>query len=77
VGRIFNRRNAAVGWASWMYWKHVMRRKAKSAVPSVDPETKQPNKTALALTAAGVAGALAFWRRRSSGDDHDPAPPAE
>jgi hypothetical protein len=77
VGRIFNRRNAALGWASLFYWKHFMRQKAKSVAPRVDPETRRPNKAAAALTAAGVAGALAFWRRRSSDGDHDPAPPTE
>jgi hypothetical protein len=77
VARVFNRRNAALGWASWFYWKHFLRQKAKDAVPSVDPETKRPNKTAAALTAAGVVGALAFWRRRSGGGDGDPSSPAE
>jgi hypothetical protein len=77
MGRIFNRRNAALGWASWFYWKHFLRRNVKRAAPRVDPETKRPNKAAAALTAAGVAAALTFWRRRSSDDDHDPAPPTE
>lgn len=72
---IFNRRNAAVGWVTWIVGKRLLKRKAKGAVPSVDPETKRPNKSAIALLAAGVVGALTFWRTRS-GDD-DTAAPAE
>jgi hypothetical protein len=66
---IFNRRNAAVGWLAWAVGKRVIKKKAKDAVPSVDPETKRPNKSAIALAVAGVVGALTFWRSRSDGDD--------
>lgn len=66
---IFNRRNAAVGWLTWMVGKRVIKKKARGALPSVDPETGRPNRSAVALTAAGVVGALTFWRRRSGGDD--------
>ena len=65
---IFNRRNAAVGWLTWMVGKRVLKKKAKSAVPSIDPESKKPNKSAIALLVAGAAGALTFWRKRSGGD---------
>jgi MYXO-CTERM domain-containing protein len=68
---IFNRRNAAVGWVTWTVGKRLLKRKAKGAVPSVDPETKRPNKSAVALLAAGAVGALTFWRRRSGGGDED------
>jgi hypothetical protein len=66
---IFNRRNAAVGWLAWAVGKRVIKKKAKDAVPSVDPETKRPNKSAVALAVAGLVGALTFWRKRSDGDD--------
>jgi hypothetical protein len=66
---IFNRRNAAVGWVTWMLGKRVLKRKAKGAVPSVDPETKRPNRSAIALLVAGAVGALTFWRSRSNDDD--------
>lgn len=66
---IFNRRNAAVGWMTWMVGKRVLKRKAKGAVPNVDPETKRPNRSAIALLVAGTIGALTFWRGRSGGDD--------
>jgi hypothetical protein len=69
---IFNRRNAAVGWLTWIVGKRVLKRKAKGAVPTVDPETKRPNKSAIALLVAGVAGALTFWRKRSGDDDTTP-----
>jgi hypothetical protein len=66
---IFNRRNAAVGWLTWLVGKRVLKKKARGAVPSVDPETKKPNKSAIALLVASAAGALTFWRKRSGGDD--------
>lgn len=68
---VFNRRNAAVGWLAWAVGKRVLKKKAKDAVPSVDPETKRPNKSAIALAVAGLVGALTFWRKRS--DDDSPA----
>ena len=65
---IVNRRNAVIGWGVWKIGKRVVRRKAKSAAPSV--EGGRPNKSLLALTVASLAGALTFWRsRRSSGDE--------
>jgi hypothetical protein len=65
---VFNRRNAAVGWLTWVVGKRVLKKKAKDAVPAIDPQSKKPNKSALALLIAGAAGALTFWRKRS-GDD--------
>ena len=65
---VFNRRNAAVGWLAVTVGKRVLKKKAKGAVPAIDPESKKPNKSAIALTVAGVLGALTFWRKRS-GDD--------
>ena len=66
---IFNRRNAAVGWLAWAVGKRVLKKKAKDAVPAVDPETKRPNKSAIALAVAGLVGALTFWRSRSGDED--------
>jgi hypothetical protein len=66
---VFNRRNAAVGWVTWLVGKRVLKKKAKGAVPAIDPETKKPNKSAIALLIAGAAGALTFWRKRSGDDD--------
>ena len=65
---VFNRRNAAVGWMTWLVGKRVLKKKAKSAVPSIDPESKKPNKSAIALLVAGVVGVATFWKKRS-GDD--------
>ena len=65
---VFNRRNAAVGWLAVTVGKRVLKKKAKGAVPAIDTESKKPNKSAIALTIAGVLGALTFWRKRS-GDD--------
>ena len=66
---IVNRRNAVLGWAAWQVGKRVARRKAKSAVPTVDPETKRPNKPAVIAALATVGGLLMFWRKKG------PTPP--
>ena len=67
---IFNRRNAVLGF-TWVVGKRVMKRKAKDAVPKVDPETKRPNRSAIALLVASAVGVATFWRRRT-GDDEPP-----
>jgi hypothetical protein len=67
---IMNRRNAFLGWIAWQVAKRVLRRKAMAAVPSVDPETKRPNKGAIVAVLALIAGALFFWR--SWGGDDEP-----
>jgi hypothetical protein len=64
---VFNRRNAAVGWVTWAVGKRVLKRKAKNAVPSIDPESRRPNKSAVALLVASGVGALTFWKKRSGG----------
>jgi hypothetical protein len=68
---IVNRRNAVVGWLTLTAAKRVVKKKAKDVVPSVDLQTKKPNKSALALLVASVVGVATFWRRRS-GDDGKP-----
>ncbi len=69
---VFNRRNAAVGWLALLVGKRVVKKKAKGAVPSIDSESKKPNKSAIALLLAGGLGALTFLKKRSGGDD-DPS----
>ena len=69
---IVNRRNAVLGWAVWNVGKRVAKRKAKSAVPSVDTETKRPNKPAIVAALAAVGGVLMFWRKKSSGNGSSP-----
>jgi hypothetical protein len=66
---VFNRRNAAVGWLTWVVGKRVLRKKAKDAVPTIDRQSKKPNRSAIALLVAGAAGTLTFLRKRSGGDD--------
>jgi hypothetical protein len=65
---IINRRNAVVGWLALAVGKRVLKKKAKDAVPTIDTESKKPNKSAIAVAIAGAVGALTFWRKRS-GDD--------
>ena len=76
---IFNRRNAMMGWLSWLVAKRVLKKKAKDAVPGTVEGTKRPNKGAIATALAAVGGALWFWRRRGSDDlrsDDELPPPA-
>jgi len=61
---IVNRRNAVLGWAVWKVGKRTAKRKAKGVTPSV--EGGRPSKSLLAAGVAGVAGALAFWRKKKN-----------
>jgi len=72
---VFNRRNAAVGWVTWMVGKRVLKKKAKDAVPTIDPESKKPNKSAVALLIASAVGVATFWKKRSGDDEITPPSP--
>ena len=65
---ILNRRNAVVGWITWVIAKHVLKRKVKAVVPGTVEGSRRPNKSAIAAIAAAL-GVLWFWRSRSSDDD--------
>ena len=62
---VFNRRNAVAGYLALAVGKRVLKRKAKDAVPSIDTETKRPNKSAIALMIASAVGVATFWKKRS------------
>jgi hypothetical protein len=64
---IVNRRNAVLGWGAWKLGKSAVKWKAKSAAPGV--EGRRPNKSLLAVTLAGLVGALTFWRRHRAGSE--------
>jgi hypothetical protein len=68
---VFNRRNAAVGWLALLVGKRMVKRKAKQAVPALDPESKRPNRSAIALVLASAVGVVTFWRRRSDDEETD------
>lgn len=70
---IFNRRNAVLGWMAWQVGKRVTKRKAKEAVPSIDKDSKRPNKSAIASAVAALAGVVWFWRKRKADEDDEPA----
>jgi hypothetical protein len=69
---IFNRRNAALGWLSWLVAKRVLRKKAREAVPGTVEGSRRPNKGAIATGLAALGGLLWFWRRRSPEDELPP-----
>ena len=69
---IVNRRNAVLGWTVWHVGKRVAKRKAKGAVPTLDPETKRPNKPAIIAAVAAAGGLLMFWRKKGSDDEASP-----
>jgi hypothetical protein len=68
---ILNRRNAVVGWLTWLTAKRVLKRKAKAAVPGTVEGSKRPNKGAIATGMAALGGLLWFMRRKSSSDEPD------
>jgi hypothetical protein len=63
---IVNRRNAVLGWTVWQVGKRAAKKKAKSAVPGVDRETKRPNKPAIVAAVAAAGAGLMVWRKKSS-----------
>ena len=67
---VMNRRNAVLGWTVLQVGKRVAKRKAKAAVPSIDPETKRPNASLVFSLVGAAAGALWFWWPRR-GEDND------
>ena len=70
---IVNKRNAVLGWLTWNVGKRLARKKARSAVPTI--EAGRPNKPAVGLAAglAALGGILLFWRKKkkSGGDEGD------
>jgi hypothetical protein len=78
---IVNRRNAMLGWITWLTAKRVLKTKARDAVPGTVEGTKRPNKGLILTALAAVGGALWFWRRQNSDDqstdDHDAPPPGD
>jgi hypothetical protein len=70
---IVNRRNAVLGWTVWQVGKFAAKEKAKRVVPTVDRETKRPNKPAIVAAVAAVGTVLVFWRKKGS----DAATPPE
>ena len=65
---IMNRRNAVLGWLTWLTAKRVLKKKARDAVPGTVEGSKRPNKGAIVSLLAAVGGALWFWRRKSDDD---------
>jgi hypothetical protein len=75
MGRIFNRRNAVLGWVAWIVAKRQLRKKAKEAVPFVEEEPRRGRLASLALGILTAVGIVYLWRKlRGGGEDEAPAP---
>lgn len=69
---IVNRRNAALGWLTWLAGKRWLRRKARQAVPVAAEGVKKGRRPAFLAGLAAAGGMLLFWRKRGSGTEtHD------
>ena len=69
---MFNRRYAVIGWLAWNVGKRLGKRKAKQAVPTIDRETKRPNRPAIVSALAALGGALWVFgkaKKRGGGSD--------
>jgi hypothetical protein len=62
MGKVMNKRNAVLGWATWSLGKRIAKKKAREAVPAV--EGGRPNRPAIATAVAALGGLLLFWRKR-------------
>jgi hypothetical protein len=72
---IFNRRYAMLGWLVWTVGKRLGKRKARQAVPAIDPETKRPNRPAIVSALGALGGALwIFGKRKRRGGSGDQEP---
>ena len=60
---LFNRRNAAMGWAAWKLGKKAMKDRARGAMPGRRRASRRPGASTLASAGAALAGALWFWRK--------------
>jgi hypothetical protein len=69
---IFNRRNALMGWLTWLTAKRVLKKKARNVVPGTVEGSRRPNKGAIASLLAALGGVLWFWRRKGSSDEQPP-----
>ena len=67
---ILNRRNAVVGWITWVIAKHVLKRKARAVVPGTVEGSRRPNKSAIAAIAAAARRPLVL-AQQELGDDDD------
>jgi hypothetical protein len=67
MGKVLNKRNAVLGWATWSVGKRLAMRKARSAVPAV--EGGRPNRPAIATSLAALGGLLLFWRKKRRDDE--------
>jgi hypothetical protein len=77
MSKIFNRRNALIGWAVWLVAKRQLRKKAKQAVPIGQDEPTRRRFAALVLGILTAVGLVFVWRKlRGGGDEGRESEPA-
>lgn len=63
---IVNRRNAALGWLTWLAGKRWLKRKARRAAPAAAEGVRKGRRPAVIAGFAALGGALLFWRKRGA-----------
>jgi hypothetical protein len=63
---IVNKRNAALGWLTWLAGKRWLRRKARRAVPVAAEGVRKGRRPAFLAGIVALGGALLFWRKRGA-----------
>jgi hypothetical protein len=66
---IYNRRNAVMGWFTWLVAKRILKKKAREAIPGTIEGTGRPNKGAIVSLLAVAGAALWFWYSQSHEDE--------
>jgi hypothetical protein len=72
---VFNRRNAFLGWLSWVVAKRLLKQKVRSSVPGTAEGSRRPNRAAFLAGLAAVGAAVFFWRKRVEEQQDETGPP--
>ena len=68
---VINKRNAVLGWATWMVAKQAAKRKAANVAAGTNGNHRGRKLAAVPLVLAAVGGAVVFWRRQQDDAEND------